>query len=49
MQRYSDTEPVFVKVSGAHAAIDSEESIPLVYVAWRAGTTNRVVARPAMI
>ncbi len=23
--------------------IDSEESIPLVYVAWRAGTTNRVV------
>jgi hypothetical protein len=30
-------EPVFVNVSGA------QELIPLAYVAWRAGTTNRVV------
>jgi hypothetical protein len=47
MQRYSDTEPVFVNLSGAR------ESIPLAYVlyiAWRAGTTIRVVepARNAM-
>ncbi len=30
-------EPVFVNVYGA------QESIPLAYVAWRAGTTYRVV------
>ncbi len=34
-------EPEFVKVYGA--LIDSEESIPPAYVAYRAGTTDRVV------
>jgi hypothetical protein len=38
MQQYCDTAR-FRK-----PGIDSEESIPLAYVAWRAGTTNRVVA-----
>jgi hypothetical protein len=33
----STAEPVFVNVYGA------QESIPPTYVAWRAGTTNRVV------
>ncbi len=39
-------EPVFVNVYGA-LGIDSEESIPSAYVAWRAGTTNRVAVPPA--
>ncbi len=29
--------------------IDSEESIPPAYVAWRAGTTNRVLYRPVRL
>ncbi len=37
LQKYS-SEPVFVNIG-----IDSEESISPAYVAWRAGTTNRVV------
>jgi hypothetical protein len=43
------TEYIFVNVYGAEESIPRKESIPPAYVAWRAGTTNRVVipARPA--
>jgi hypothetical protein len=39
------TEPVFVRLG--RPGIDSEESIPTAYVAWRAKTTNRVSYRSA--
>jgi hypothetical protein len=41
LQPINRTELVFVNVSGAQESI--EESILPAYVAWRAGTTNRVV------
>ncbi len=37
--RSGPPEPVFVNVNGA------QKSIPPSYVAWRAGTTNRVVVQ----
>jgi hypothetical protein len=42
---YGAPEPVFVNDSGAQESItriDSKESIPPVYVVWRASTPNRV-------
>ncbi len=36
------TEPEFLNVEGTRE-IDYKESIPPDYVAWRAGTSNRVV------
>ncbi len=42
MRRWSRTEPVFVNVYGVQESIP-KETIPPAYVAWQAGTTNRVV------
>jgi hypothetical protein len=42
LQRFAD--PEFLNVRGAQESIPtSKESIPPAYVAWRAGTSNRVV------